>query len=223
MKTRLFLLVVVLMFSTAVRVFSESEEEKLETRANELAKDVWRASGGESWSKVRELRFTFIVEQDGKEVAHAEHDWDMRAGTDRVKWKGKDVTVKPTTPAQDEDGKAAHARWTNDSYWLLAPLKLLDDGVKLKYEGSKDSEGVACEALRVSFEGVGLTPGDQYVLYIDRQTKMVRAWDYIPKADTVMHGTWEKYETFGDLKLSTEHNFAGKKIRFANIEVKTES
>ena len=67
-----------------------------------------------------------------------------------------------------------------------------------------------CETLRLSFEGVGLTPGDQYLLYIDPETKLVRAWDYIPKADTVMHGSWEKYETFGGLKLATEHNFAGK-------------
>ncbi|MFN2412818.1 MAG: DinB family protein, partial [Pyrinomonadaceae bacterium] len=39
----------------------------------------------------------------------------------------------------------AYARWVNDSYWLLGPLKVLDPGVKLTYEGSKESEGVACE------------------------------------------------------------------------------
>ncbi len=144
----------------------------------------------------------------------------MADGTDQVKWKGKDVTVNLAAPAQDEDSKAAFARWTNDSYWLLAPLKVLDPGVKLTYEGSKEAEGVACEALRLNFEKVGMTPEDQYLLYIDPETKLVRAWDYIPKADTVMHGTWEKYETFGGLKLATEHNFAGKMIRFADIEVK---
>jgi hypothetical protein len=35
-----------------------------------------------------------------------------------------------------------------------------------------------------------------------------------------MHGTWEKYERFGGLKLATEHNFGGKMIRFANVAVK---
>jgi len=190
-------------------------------KAQGLANEVWRASGGENWSKVTELRFTFIVEQDGKQLAKAEHHWNVAAGTDHVKWKDKDVTVDLKSPAQDEDAKAAYARWVNDSYWLLAPLKVLDPGVKLTYEGSKELEGVAYEMLRLSFEQVGLTPRDQYLLYIDPQTKLVRAWDYIPKPETVMHGSWARYETVGGLRLATEHEFGGKVIRLADIEVST--
>ncbi len=78
-------------------------------------------------------------------------------------------------------------------------------------------DGVSYEMLRLSFASVGLTPGDQYLLYIDPQSKLLRAWDYMPKPETVMHSTWEKYEDFGGLKLATEHNFAGKMIRFADI------
>ena len=189
--------------------------------AQQLAKAVWKASGGENWTKVKELRFTFIVEQEGKELARAEHHWDVAAGTDRVKWKGKDVTVNLASPAQDEDSKTAYARWVNDSYWLLAPLKVLDPGVKLSAEGPKEAGEARFETLRLSFEGVGLTPGDQYLLYIDPQTKLVRAWDYIPAPEKVMHGTWDKYETFGGLQLSTEHEFGGRIIRFADINVVT--
>jgi hypothetical protein len=188
-------------------------------KADQLAREVWKASGGENWSKVRTLRFTFIVEQDAKALSSAEHIWDVAAGTDQVKWKGRDVTVNLAAPAQAEDEKAAYARWVNDSYWLLAPLKLHDRGVNLKYEGIKESDGVSCETLRLSFDQVGLTPNDQYVLYIDPQTKLVRAWDYIPKTDTVMHGTWEKYQNFAGLNLALEHKFEGKLIRFSNVEV----
>ncbi len=95
-------------------------------KAQQLAKEVWQASGGENWSKVKELRFTFIVEENGKQLASAVHDWNVANGTDHVKWKDKDVTVNLASPAQDEEAKAAYARWVNDSYWLLAPLKLLD-------------------------------------------------------------------------------------------------
>jgi len=213
MKVRLLALLPVLFFTTNPIDAQESPD-----KAQQLAKDVWRASGGENWGKVKEMRFTFVVEQDGKQLTSAEHEWNVAAGTDRVKWKGKDVTVNLAAPAQDDDGKAAHARWVNDSYWLLAPLKVLDPGVKLVYEGSKEMEGAACEVLRVSFAQVGLTPGDQYLLYVDPATKLVKSWDYMPKADTVMHGTWEKYQTFGALKLATEHNFAGKMIRFADVK-----
>lgn len=156
------------------------------------------------------------------DLPRSEHHWDVAAGTDQVKWKGKDVTVNLAAPAQDEDAKAAYARWVNDSYWLIAPLKILDPGVKLAYEGMKESEGVQCETVRVSFEQVGLTPGDQYLLYIDPQTKLVRAWDYMPDSETTVHGTWEKYEPLGGLQLATEHNFGGKMIRFADVRVTTE-
>ena len=194
---------------------------RADDNAQQLARAVWKASGGENWPKVKELRFTFIVEQDGKQVASAEHHWNVAAQTDRVKWKGKDVTVNLASPAQDEDAKAAHARWVNDSYWLLAPLKVLDPGVKLAHEGRKQVGEAHFELLRLSFEQVGLTPGDQYLLYIDPQTKLVRAWDYMPKPETVMHGSWDKYESHGGLQLSTEHEFEGRIIRFSGLEVIT--
>ncbi len=205
-----------LLFAFAVRTPAQESDVK----AQQLAKEVWQASGGENWSGVKQIRFTFIVEENGKELAHAEHDWNVAAGTDRVQWKGKDVTVNIYEPAADEEAKAAYARWVNDAYWLLAPLKVLDKGVTLTAEGPKEKEGVMSETLRLSFAGVGLTPGDQYLLYIDPRTKLVRAWDYIPKPENVLHGTWDKYERFGGLNLSTEHKFAGKVIRFTNIEVK---
>jgi hypothetical protein len=200
---------------SAAATFGQQPHDK----AQELARELWKASGGENWSTVKAIRFTFIVEQDGQQLASAQHNWNVAAQTDQVKWKGKDVTVNLAAPAQDEDGKAAYARWVNDSYWLLAPLKVLDAGVTRTYEGTKESDGAQCEALRLSFEQVGLTPGDQYMLYLDPATKLLRAWDYMPKPDTTMHGTWEKYESFGGLKLATEHNFGGKMIRLANVAV----
>lgn len=217
MKSIAFLSLLVLL-GTIPLCAQESDDAK----AKQLAQDVWKASGGENWSKAKAVTFTFIVEENGKQLASAEHHWDIAAGTDEVKWKGKDVTVNVSAPAQDEDGKAAYARWVNDSYWLLAPLKILDPGVKVTSEGVKESEGAQCETLRLSFAQVGLTPGDQYLLYIDPQTKLLRAWDYMPKPDTTMHGTWEKYVTAGGLQLATEHNFGGKMIRFADVKVASE-
>ncbi|MDQ6624563.1 MAG: hypothetical protein M3Y69_00260 [Verrucomicrobiota bacterium] len=196
-------------------------QDSTDAKAQQLAKDLWKASGGESWAKAKALDFTFIVEDGGKQLASVQHHWDVAAGTDQVKWKGKDVTVNLAAPAQDEDGKAAYARWVNDSYWLLAPLKVLDAGVTRTYEGVKESDGAQCEMLRLSFAQVGLTPGDQYVLYVDPQTKLLRAWDYIPKPETTIHGTWEKYVPSGGLQLATEHNFGGKMIRFADVKVTT--
>ncbi len=214
MTKRLALLLASLLCLAARGFAADAPDDK----AQQLARDVWKASGGENWSRISRLRFTFIVEQDGKQLAAAEHDWDRAAGTDHVKWKGKEATITLANPPQDEEGKAAYARWVNDSYWLLAPLKVLDPGVTLAYEGSKEMDGASCETLRLSFQQVGLTHGDQYVLYVDHSTKLVRSWDYIPNGDTTMHGTWEKYDDFAGLKLATEHNFGGKMIRFADVQ-----
>lgn len=196
------------------------------SQAEQLATDLWKTSGGENWPKVEEIQFTFSVEQDGKPLFAAHHTWNVANGTDEVKWKdkqGKDhqVTANLVTPPTDEEGKTAYARWVNDSYWLLAPLKIKDRGVHVEGGGSKDLNGVTCETLRLKFDNVGLTPTDQYIFYVDPKTKLPLAWDYIPKSGTGMQATWEKFQSFGGLNLATEHNFNGKTIKLIDIKVAT--
>src|SRR5471030_31626 len=87
-------------------------------KAKQMATDVWKSSGGEEWPNIVEIDFTFVVEQEGKTLASAEHKWNLAKNTDEVKWKSKDgkerdITVNLAAPAQDEDGKMAFARWTN--------------------------------------------------------------------------------------------------------------
>jgi hypothetical protein len=207
--------------AAAARAADESAD-----KGQQLATDLWKASGGEDWAKVKEVHFTFVVENEGKPLFSAQHVWNVPAGTDEVKWKdkqGKDhqVTANLATPASDGEEKTAYARWVNDSYWLLAPLKIRDRGVKVEAGGPKELNGVIYETLRLSFDQVGLTPTDHYVFYLDPLTKLPHAWDYIPKSGEGMQATWEKYQTFGGLNLATEHNFNGKTIRLADIKVVT--
>lgn len=190
--------------------------------AMKLAKQIHAASGGPDWGKVSRIGFTFNVHEGDKQLVSAKHDWDVRGHADTVTWDGKTVTVKLGEKNETGDAKAAHQRWTNDSYWLLMPLKLLDGGVKLAHGGTQSIDGQPCEVLKVSFENVGLTPGDQYNLYVDPQTHLVRAWDYMPSADKKTRGTWEAYEKFGPLTLSTKHDFGGKRITFTDMKVTTD-
>jgi hypothetical protein len=200
-----------------VRQFAAAAEDS----ADQLANDTWKASGGDNWGNVKAIDFTFTVEKDGKTVASADHHWDVVAWTDRVKWKGKDVTVSLMNPASDEDSKGAYARWVNDSYWLIAPLKLRDKGVNLAAEGSKEMDGKKCKVLRLSFGKVGLTPNDQYNLYIDPETKLVSSWDYMPEPGKSMHATWSNYQKSGGLTLATDHTMGPARIRILNLKVTT--
>jgi hypothetical protein len=213
------ILALVTLTATAVLPASLSATDD-PAKGEQLAEDVWKASGGEQWPDVKTIDFTFAVEKNGKTVMQAAHHWDMATETDRVKWKGKDVTVNLAKPGQDEDAKAAYARWVNDSYWLLCPLKLRDRGLKVTAEGRKEMDGAPREVLRLSFERVGLTPNDQYRLYIDPATKRVVSWDYMPKPGETMHGTWEGYQQTGGLMLATEHKMeGGVQIRILNLKV----
>ena len=210
-----------LLFVAALAIWpSFASAEDQPGSAATLAQAVWQASGGENWSRVQTIDFTFAVEKDGKTIASADHHWDVAAQTDHVKWKGKDVTVNLAEPASDANAKAAYGRWVNDSYWLLAPLKLKDRGVNLTDEGKKEMDGTECEVLRLSFGKVGLTPNDQYRLYIDPKTKLVSSWDYMPEPGKSLHGTWTDYQESGGLKLATDHQMdGGVRIRILNLKV----
>jgi hypothetical protein len=193
-----------------------------DSSAEKLAQAVWQASGGENWGKVKTIDFTFAVEKGGKTVMSADHHFDVPAMTDRVKWKDKEVTVNLVNPASDEDSKDAYARWVNDSYWLLAPLKLKDRGVNLSHEGTKEIDGTKHEVLGLSFAKVGLTPNDHYNLYIDPETRLVTSWDYMPEPGKKMHATWADYEKSGGLTLATNHfTDSGARIRILNLKVTT--
>lgn len=193
-----------------------------ETRANELAEAVFKASGGENWDRVRSIQFRFNVDQDKKTVVSAKHEWNVSDGIDKVTWGRKTVTVNVHTPATDADVQAAYRRWVNDSYWLLMPLKLRDPGATLSYKGRQEVAGSVYEVLHLQFADVGLTPGDQYHIYVDPETKLVRRWDYMPNPEKTVSGTWETYKDFGGLKLSTDHQFGARRIWFSDIAVRFE-
>jgi hypothetical protein len=191
------------------------------TDADALARKVADASGAQHWPNVKRIQFTFNVESDGNRVAAVKHDWDVAAGKDTVTWKGQTVTVDLANPGEDEQQKQAFGRWTNDAYWLLMPLKLFDGGVTRTIQPDQEVDGKMYNVLRLSFAGVGLTPGDQYDLLIDPDTHHVRFWDYMPAPDKKSRFTWDDYKSFGPLTLSTEHKTADGKRRifFTDVNV----
>jgi hypothetical protein len=188
-----------------------------------LAREVWRALGGEkgwadrSWS----LAFDFVAYRDGKEVARFSHNWNRRTnaavvsgmGRDGRRWEVRfsDIYARSGTatingaPAPESDLPKlldnAYARFINDSYWLLMPLKILDDGVIHRRLADTTVAGERFERLALSFERVGLTPGDQYQLYIDPKTKRVVRWTYVLESGRTGDNRWEGYEQIGPVTL----------------------
>jgi hypothetical protein len=202
-------------------VCSAAVTRAADSKAEAIADEVIKASGGANWSKVKRIDFTFKVEEGGKQLISAKHEWDLVKQTDRVTWGGKTVEVKLDKPGTDEDSKAAFQRWTNDAYWLLAPLKLRDPGTNVTLVNPPPAGSEQFDVINLSFGTVGLTPKDSYNLYIDRTTKLLARWDYMPAPDKKVSGTWDAYKEFGGLKLSTEHDFGGKRITFTEVKVES--
>lgn len=168
----------------------------LANRADSVAFRIVEASGGlEAWEALPGLRFEFGFERDGQQQVAARHYWDKREGRYRVEWPGGEDTtlvaifsVWPDSgrvyangaPLEGEAGEealaAARRRTINDTYWLLAPLKVFDEGVTRTL--APDSSDAETDAIRLSFDGVGLTPGDQYWLFADRATGRLERWTF---------------------------------------------
>lgn len=168
--------------------------------ADSIAQRLLRAHGAEAFASAPYLRFAFALDTpDGTRVI-GRHFWDRTTGDYRVEWtKGADtayvalINVRDVTDglpagtayrngttlsgeAATEARRTAYQRFINDTYWLLAPLKVADPGVNRTY--LPDSSTAAHHVLHLTFGDVGLTPGDEYWLYVSKETGRLDRWAF---------------------------------------------
>ncbi len=211
-------------------VAPEAARPALQTTADSLAWRITEAAGGpDAWAALPVLRFDFVVEREGAEVFRARHLWDRATGRYRVEWPaGEDSTFVAlfTIDGSDTaepvgrvflDGRSAgsalgreltgeaYERHVNDTYWLLAPLKLFDGGVRRAL--APDSSDGATDVLALSFDGVGMTPGDRYWLRADRATGRLAGWSFVLQDSSAGRYDWSDEATLatpaGPLRLAT--------------------
>ena len=242
---RKVLLGAALLLALSPSVHSQSPAD---VRAIALVDEMMKAMGGlQAWEQARYLRFDWVVERDGQQVAYVRHLWDKHDGRYRVEWTARDAAKLAVLfdintrsgqalvngqPARDEDEQKyldqAYGRFINDSYWLLMPWKLKDPGVKLAYAGEVQIDNSRYEVVHVSFEQVGLTPGDQYWAYINPRTHMMDMWAYFlqsmqgtPARENATPWQWRRYELLGGVRLARERVRVGEnaRIHFPVLEV----
>ncbi len=216
-------------------------------KADAVGKELIAAMGGEaSWEKARQFQFDFVVVKDDQAVARFAHAWDRYTGDYRL--KGVDKAGAPYTvyfnvntkqgrawvngvavqgAEKDKRIEAAYGRFINDTYWLLAPWKIFDPGVNLAYDGEKPCPGGgACDVLKLSFEGVGLTPRDVYWLWITKDGRRMLQWQYVlgGASDPPTTAAWKDWQKMGGIMLSMDKPMMGEpfEIRFENVAVAPE-
>jgi len=179
-----------------------------------------KAMGGrENWDNTKLISWNFF----GNRI----HYWNKETGDIRIEIPQEDAVI--LTNINTLEGKASIAgvqptkgdsldmymnlakeMWVNDSYWLFMPYKLKDSGVKLKYKQKllmKNQE--YAHALELTFNDVGFTPNNKYMIYVDPIDKLVIRWDFFQ--DTLMDNpvfstTWEDYQQYGNILLSSKRS-----------------
>ena len=200
-----------------------------DAKAIAIADEVVTASGGrQNWEDARLIKWNFF---GSRKLA-----WDKHTGQVRIDFlkeelkiimnihtkQGKAIrndslfTEGPVYEALMEKGKSV---WINDSYWLVLPFKLKDSGVTLKYVGEEPTqEGNLADVLQLTYQNVGKTPNNKYLVYVDKTTRLISQWDFYTNAtdeEPRFQLPWKDYKTYGPIKLSGDRG----KYALTEIEV----
>jgi hypothetical protein len=188
---------VLLLFACTDGMRSSQSLPPLETRADSIAMRALESLGGpRAWASLPILRFDFGNERDGTRSVSRRHLWNRKSGAYRLEWnRGADSSYTALFNVNSRDGQVylngepldadqnreqlagAYRGFVNDTYWMLMPVKMLDPGVIRTHV--PDSSDGQHEVVMLSFEEVGLTPGDRYWVYVDRESGRVDRWAYI--------------------------------------------
>jgi hypothetical protein len=233
---------VVLAFLVLVFVASPRAKaaDKRDAKAVEIAHAMMQAMGGENgWDSVHFVRFDFKVIANGKAVLDRHHLWDKYSGRYRLETKtkdGREEVVLFNTGTKEgkvylagkeveggeakKDLKDAYGAYINDMYWLAEPWKWLDPGVNLKYLGTRKRGKESYDVVQLTFNHVGLTPGDEYTDYISRESHLMTHWEYHLQGG--QKGSWDwEYGTYGGIMLAKTHVSTDKKneINMGDVRV----
>lgn len=187
-------------------------------KAVAVADATLAAMGGQAaWDGTRYLRFTF--------AGRRTHYWDKWSGRHRLEGKTKDneayvvldnVNTHQGTayvdgkPVEGDKGakmvENSYGAWVNDTYWLLMPYKLKDPGVNLSYVGQQRLDGKDYDEIGLTFGPVGLTPGDHYFAWFNRDTHLMDRWAYLlqdqPRDAAPTVWLWQGWQRHGQIMLA---------------------
>lgn len=209
--------------STAILSTAVSAQEVREPKATDVAERLTAALGGrEAWDGTRYVQFDFRVGQPDSLPAGRRHLWDKWEGRYRLEQDrdGKKQVVlfntntregrvfvdgqEVTGEAANETLEKAYGAYINDTYWLAMPWKWLDPGVNLRYVEEAACGEARCDVVQLSFEEVGLTPGDRYLGFVSKESGLMVRWEYTLESGRTGAWDWDYVET-GGLQLAKTH------------------
>jgi len=132
--------------------------------------------------------------------------WNKTENTCEVYWKNYKVNLDLNDSSkseafqndikieadQNKHIKKATDLFNNDSFWVVAPYKVFDDGVKRSVVTLENNE----KALLVTYTSGGSTPGDSYLWQFaeDGKPKSYKMWTSILPIDG-LEASWSNWTT----------------------------
>lgn len=155
------------------------------------------------------------------------YKWNKENNTCEVNWKEYKVSLDLNDHSKSkayvhsfkvDNGMAkelivkAKQYFNNDSFWLVAPYKVFDEGVERRLVKTEHNTN----ALLVTYTANGTTPGDSYLWLLDstNKPKSFKMWTSLLPIDGI-EATWNHWVTTeSGAQLPTFHNLA-----FLGIEI----
>ncbi|MEL7146473.1 MAG: hypothetical protein AAFO69_08910 [Bacteroidota bacterium] len=217
-KIGIALLVIIVGFAVTLWVISEPRPEgKPGPEADMLARKMLKALNEPAYDSAKVLKWSF----------KGLHQYSWNKANDRVEvvWDDLKVDLDLKTESgvvyqngtqKNNEGEVAKALmyFYNDSFWLVAPYKLFDDGVQRSIVNTEEGD-----ALLVRYTTGGATPGDSYLWFLDEKGFPVKykMWvSIIPVGG--LEFTWEGWQQYQGVWLPGTHKGLIE-VEMLNVEV----
>jgi len=191
-------------------------------KADALANKILKTIKHESYKKTRYIDWSF----GGRRT----YKWDKEKHIAEVSWGKTKVILHPNNLEKSTlyiDGKEsiegkeklvkrAESSFNNDSFWLVAPHKLFEDGIirtLVKHEGK--------DALKVKYTTGGSTPGDSYIWILNEDFLPIKYLMNVPSMKmNQVPATWDEwFTTESGTLLPKNHTFSsGRKLSMGDVK-----
>ncbi|HUS66711.1 MAG TPA: hypothetical protein VMZ28_19375 [Kofleriaceae bacterium] len=232
--------------ATAPGVAAAFDPAASDPKAVAVADKVYAAAGGAAWEKVKQIRWTEEVTNDGAPVASGEQAWDRWGGRHhgRLNTPQGEIVVMhelygdarsafvndDKMPEDDRDRAVASAleRFRFDTAGLCLQFLLKAPGVKLGYGGEKndDAGNPTLEEIKVTFDPKDTArDGTTWYAVVDKATSVITRIELVQpgKPDTARIGyAPSDWVTVDGMKFPTKLQNIGMKsevILFKDIKV----
>jgi len=194
----LLLFLVVLGFVGFLMFNEKLPEAEFTAEAEILADKMLEATNKAAWDTTSVISWNFAGRHQFR-WNKAKDSVEVRWGDNLVKLHTKTITGTAFVSGKQQSGgeandliQTAWSHFCNDSFWLAAPYKIRDPGTSrgiVKLASGQD-------ALLISYESGGVTPGDKYLWILD-ETGLPSAWKMWTQIIPIggVEATWENYKT----------------------------